>query len=57
MEGSAPSETKEETTRSLRSQKYRSTDHSRNFCPHRWEKKDDGDIPGPSGTLSGSCNR
>jgi hypothetical protein len=26
----------EETTRSLRSQRYRSIDHFRNFCPHRY---------------------
>jgi hypothetical protein len=31
---------------------YRSIDHSRNFCPHQPEE-DDGDKPGPTGTLSG----
>jgi hypothetical protein len=53
VEGSALSETKEETAHS-RSWRCRSIDHSRNFCPHRSEKQDDRDTPGPLGNLSGS---
>jgi hypothetical protein len=34
-----------------RSNGCRSIDHSRNFCPHRSKKLDDGDPPGPTCTL------
>jgi hypothetical protein len=50
VEGSTPSET-EDTTNS-NSNRRRSIDHSRNFCPH-WPK-DDGDKPGSIGILWGN---
>jgi hypothetical protein len=51
VEGFAPSETKQKTAHRLRSWRYKSIDHSWIFCLHRMKKKDDGDTPGPTGTL------
>jgi hypothetical protein len=53
VEDSTPSKTKKKTAQS-KNWRCRSTDHSWIFCLYQEEKKDDGDKPGPTGTLRGN---
>jgi hypothetical protein len=51
--GGPPPKRKRDCTPS-KSRRCRSTEHSRNVCPHRSEKQDNGNTPGPTGTLPGN---
>jgi hypothetical protein len=54
MEGSAPSEMKEETARRVRVGDVGAPATLDSFVPPQLEKQDDGDKPGSTGTLGGN---